>query len=179
MTAHATTRVRGHFLAAGMGGFVPRPVSPRQAGTVILVALNDTPGPDPGMGVDKHLEETTEGTALPWDLSKTLEQLGGDEKLLQEVIDIFLEEAPKHLEALQVAMAQGVAETVETAAHTLKGELGYLGLPEISQRAGQIEEMGRSHDIKGASALLSQFEADVHGLITAIQTAKTLAWNRP
>ena len=37
----------------------------------------------------------------------TLEQLGGDETLLQEVIDIFLEEAPKHLEALRLAVDKG------------------------------------------------------------------------
>jgi hypothetical protein len=59
-------------------------------------------------------------------------------------VDIFLEEAPKHLAALRLAVAHGIAETVETTAHSLKGELGYMGLPEISQRASEIEEGGRS-----------------------------------
>jgi HPt (histidine-containing phosphotransfer) domain-containing protein len=58
------------------------------------------------------------------------------------VVDIFLEEAPKHLSALRLAVAQGIEETVEMTAHTLKGELGYMGLPEISQKAGELEEMG-------------------------------------
>ena len=70
---------------------------------------------------------------MHWNMAKTLEQLGGDEMLLQEVMDIFLEEAPKHMAALHLAVAQGIAETVETTAHSLKGELGYLGLPEILQ----------------------------------------------
>jgi hypothetical protein len=38
--------------------------------------------------------------------------------------------------------------------------------------------MGRSNNIEGASDLLSQFEADVHGLITAIRIAKTLEQSR-
>ncbi len=101
-----------------------------------------------------------------------------DETLLQEVIDIFLEEAPKHLAALRLGVAQGMAKTVETAAHTLKGEIGYLCVPEISQRAGQIEEMGRSSDIKGAARLLPQFEVDIRSLFTAIRAAKALGWNR-
>jgi HPt (histidine-containing phosphotransfer) domain-containing protein len=115
-----------------------------------------------------------------WDqlLATTLEKLGGDETLLQEVIDIFLEEAPKHLEALRVAVTQGIAEKVETTAHTLKGELAYLGVPEISKRASQIEEMGRSNNIKGVTGLLSPFEADVRSLFTAIHNAKALHWNR-
>lgn len=116
---------------------------------------------------------------MHWNMAKTLEQLGGDEMLLQEVMDIFLEEAPKHLAALRLAVAQGVAKTVETAAHTLKGELGYLGIPEISQRASQIEEMGRCNNVRGAATLLPQFEADISGLFTAIRSAKALSWNRP
>ena len=57
-------------------------------------------------------------------------------------MDIFLAEAPIHLAALRLAVERGQAETVEKTAHTLKGEVGYLGVPGISQRASQIEEMG-------------------------------------
>ena len=112
---------------------------------------------------------------MHWNMAKTLEQLGGDETLLQEVLDIFLEEAPKHLAALRLAVAQGIAETVETTAHTLRGELGYMGLPEISQKASELEEMGRSNDLRGAASLLSQFEADISGLFNSIRSAKAVA----
>jgi two-component system, sensor histidine kinase and response regulator len=118
-----------------------------------------------------------EESEVPWNMSKTLEQLGGDETLFREVMDIFLDEAPKHLAALGLAVAQRQPQTVETAAHTLKGELGYLGVPEISQRASEIEEMGRSKDLSRVADLLPQFEADIAGLFTAIRGAKALAWN--
>ena len=93
-------------------------------------------------------------------------------------MDIFLDQAPKHLAALRLAVEQGLAEIVETTAHTLKGELGYLGLPEISQRACEIEQMGRANNVRGAAGLLAQFEADINGLFAAIRSAKALAWNR-
>jgi HPt (histidine-containing phosphotransfer) domain-containing protein len=121
-------------------------------------------------------ERPQEVGEVHWNMSKTLEQLGGDVTLFQEVMDIFLDEAPKHLAALRLAVEQGQAETVETSAHTLKGELGYLGIPEISQTANQMEEMGRSNNVSGAAHLLAQFEADVNGLLTAIRSAKALAW---
>jgi len=113
---------------------------------------------------------------VPWNMSKTLEQLGGDLTLFQEVMDIFLAEAPIHLAALRLAVERGQAEIVEKTAHTLKGELGYLGVPEISQTASQIEEMGLSNNVSGAANLLAQFEADMNGLLTAIRSAKASAW---
>jgi HPt (histidine-containing phosphotransfer) domain-containing protein len=113
---------------------------------------------------------------VPWNISNTLEQLGGDLALFQEVMDIFLAEAPIHLAALRLAIERGQAETVEKTAHTLKGEVGYLGVPGISQRASQIEEMGRLNNVSGAVNLLPQFEADMNGLLTAIRSAKALAW---
>jgi HPt (histidine-containing phosphotransfer) domain-containing protein len=119
----------------------------------------------------RYEANTMAGTEGTWDVSMTLEQLGGDESLLHEVLDIFLVEAPKHLAALRFAVAQGEAETVETAAHTLKGELGYLGIPEISRRAAELEDMGRSHNLQGAASLLEQFDADVTGLIATIRTS--------
>src|ERR1700760_110404 len=102
-----------------------------------------------------------DSSAARWTATRTLEHLGGDERLLREVLSIFLAEAPKHMEALRAAVTQGVAATVETAAHTLKGELGYLGIPEISRMAAQLEDMGRSRNLTGAPGLLAQFEADV------------------
>ncbi len=181
MTAHAMTGDRARCLAAGMDGFVTKPINPEEVDAAILTALHDALEARRDTGVDQHVDKQKqkpiEESELLWNLSTTLEQLGGDETLLQEVIDIFLEEAPKHLAALCLAVAQGVAKTVETAAHTLKGELGYLCVPEISQRASQIEEMGRSSDIRGAAALLPQFEIDIRNLFAAIRGAKPLAGN--
>jgi HPt (histidine-containing phosphotransfer) domain-containing protein len=115
--------------------------------------------------------DARQGTGACWSVAKTLEHLGGDETLLMEVLDIFLAEAPKHLAALRAAVTQGAAGTVETAAHTLKGELGYLGIPDISRMAAQLEDMGRTQNLAGAPALLSQFEANVTSLFAAVRQA--------
>jgi signal transduction histidine kinase/DNA-binding NarL/FixJ family response regulator len=178
MTAHAMKGDRTRCLAAGMDGYVTKPINPEEVATAILTAL-----PDQGEGgnhtsVDRQKETMMEGSEVRWNMSKTLEQLGGDEALFEEVMDIFLDQAPKHLAALRLAVEQGLAEIVETTAHTLKGELGYLGLPEISQRACEIEQMGRANNVRGAAGLLAQFEADINGLFAAIRSAKALAWNR-
>ncbi len=175
MTAHVMKEDRIRCLAAGMDGYLTKPINSEEVEAAILNALDETPETRKDASVVQGKGQLREAREVRWNTSKTLEQLGGDEALLQEVLDIFLDEAPKHLAALRLAVVQGIAKTVETSAHTLKGELGYMGLPEISQTAAQIESMGRSNNVPGAASLLSQFEADLTELFTAIRGAKSLA----
>ena len=113
---------------------------------------------------------------VQWDMASTLEQLGGDEMLLREVMEIFMREAPQHLAALVLAIEEGDAAVVETMAHTMKGELGYLGVPEISRQAREIEEMGHTRNLASAHGLLATFEDNLSGLFRSIQAAAAVIW---
>ncbi len=112
--------------------------------------------------------ETPLAALVPWNPLQTLERLGGDEELLQEVMEIFREEAPKHLAGLREAITQQDAETIERIAHSLQGELGYLGIAELSHGARQLEEKGRTSDFQGALSLFPPFEAAMARLLTAM-----------
>src|SRR5690349_8766464 len=79
-----------------------------------------------------------------WDKSESLARLGGDEELLRELCEIFLEECPKLVQALRRGVAADDPEAVMRAAHSLKGELGYLGATVAAQSSGELEDMG--HD---------------------------------
>ena len=102
-------------------------------------------------------------------MGETLERLGGDEKLFHEVIEIFLDDVPKHLASLRRAIAAGDAEAVEGAAHTLKGELGYLGISEVSQKARELEEFGRNSDLRFAADLCATLASDLSDLLTSMR----------
>jgi two-component system, sensor histidine kinase and response regulator len=58
-----------------------------------------------------------------WQRAEALERLGGDEDLLRELCQIFLEESPKLLRTLRQAALAGDADAVMRAAHSFKGEL--------------------------------------------------------
>jgi HPt (histidine-containing phosphotransfer) domain-containing protein len=139
---------------------VTKPIESAELQAGLLAALEDTPRVE---------------SPVDWDMARTLDQLDGDATLLCEVIEIFLNQAPKHLSALRLAVDQGIAETVESVAHSLKGELGYLGQPEVSKKAQEIEEMGRSHNLERAASLLPQFEADITTLCIAIRGTSAMA----
>jgi two-component system, sensor histidine kinase and response regulator len=107
-------------------------------------------------------------SVAPWNPAQTLERLGGDENLLHEVMEIFLEEVPKHLAGLRKAITQQDAEAVERIAHSLQGELGYLSIAELSHGARELEERGRASDFQGALSLLPPFEAKMSRLLSSM-----------
>jgi HPt (histidine-containing phosphotransfer) domain-containing protein len=112
--------------------------------------------------------EITVTTMLTWNPVQMLERLGGDEKLLHEVVEIFLEEAPKHLAGLRRAIADRDAGPAERLAHSLQGELGYLGIAELSQAARDLEEKGRTADFQSASKLFPPFESAMARLFASM-----------
>jgi HPt (histidine-containing phosphotransfer) domain-containing protein len=98
-----------------------------------------------------------------------LERLGGDEKLLHEVIEIFVDQAPRHMETLRSALAQGDAESVQKTAHSMKGELGYLGISEVTQKARELEELGRRHNLEQAAQVFASFEREISAIVVAMR----------
>ncbi len=128
MTAHAMKGDREICIEAGMDEYVSKPISSQRLEEAIATLCPRRKTRPQSSATRTSNEPATPATAIAWDTSKTLERLGGDEKLFHEVIGIFLEEVPQHMAGLEQAIAQGNAKAVEEISHKLKGELGYLGI---------------------------------------------------
>jgi two-component system, sensor histidine kinase and response regulator len=91
---------------------------------------------------------------ITWNRSAALQMLGGDEDLLNEMVEIFLSDSPKLLDRIGQALSLGDSAKLELAAHSLKGELQYLGVQEAIDQAQQLEIAGRDGELDGAENLL-------------------------
>jgi len=159
MTAHAMKGDREQCLAAGMDGYITKPVRFSDIQQILD-------------GLVAKLPAAAEPLMTPaWDKAAALDRVEGDEELLQDICRIFLEESPKLLTQLQQAVAQDDPQAVSRAAHSLKGESGYLGAANVSQMAKQLETMGRDRALAEAPAVLEQLQREMASLSSAVRQA--------
>jgi two-component system, sensor histidine kinase and response regulator len=173
MTAHAMTGDRQRCLDAGMDGYVSKPISgPKleQAINSVMIASGIT-----GLAPKKiQKNDPTSANSLAWDPTAALESLDGDEALLREIVAIFLEGTPQHMASLSEAINEGDPEAVERLAHSLKGELGSLGLSRLLREAGELEGMGTKRQLKDAAAVFAAFAAGISNALDAMRTMKSI-----
>jgi HPt (histidine-containing phosphotransfer) domain-containing protein len=99
-----------------------------------------------------------------------LDRVGGDEDLLKEVAQLYLDEYPVIIGQIQIAVDTGNATELQRSAHTLKGSLGTLGAEQAAEQALRLEIMGRSQNMSGAAStlcelhkVLESFHDVIHG----------------
>lgn len=83
------------------------------------------------------------------------ESMGGSDVLV-DLIGIYLEEAPRQLDRMEAAIAEGDADALGLAAHTLKGSSAQLGVPRLSEVCRDLEAMGDEGEVAGAEEKVQQ-----------------------
>jgi len=148
-----------------MDGYISKPVNGRELEKAIADTLRSWPDNMVASDSKTYKKDAVSGEAIAWDVALAIQGLGGDEKLLYEIVEIFVEECPNQITSLRHAIEEGTCAGVEAAAHSLKGQFGYLGIGEASQKACELEEMGRARDLLHAAEVFTAFEAEVSELL--------------
>jgi CheY-like chemotaxis protein len=165
LSAHAGEGFRQKCTQAGMDDFLSKPVTLEDLRLVLQRWLGTGNG---GQGAADHESaKAPEGKPL-FDHHKLLEQLGGDAELLEQLLDIFIQDAPPRLERIRQALADEDWASLEQAVHTLKGSAASIGANTLYQ---SVHELGRAcerNDRQRADRLLQQVESDVRTLQHAL-----------
>jgi two-component system sensor histidine kinase/response regulator len=163
ITAHAMAGDAEKYLQSGMDGYVSKPV-----GSDLLRAEIER--------LAKTLvqqEEYTMNEKVPRELDFDQEQLlarvENDRELLHDLLGIFKQEFPSHLQALREAVVSRDGKLVAAAAHTLKGMLLNLAAGPAAATAGRLEQMGRNGEMQGIQEAFAAFERDAAILLPQLE----------
>jgi CheY-like chemotaxis protein len=179
LTAHALKGDRERCLAAGVDGYLSKPLRGEELEAAIRAVRGEDscprrpPGdgaemappaeaaaPSPGPGPSPPAS----GEVPPLDLAAALATAVGDRALLDELVSVFLADSPHRLEALRQAVAAGDAKGVEEAAHGLKGALRILAATGAQARAAELEALGRADRVGEVPAAMAALERDLADL---------------
>lgn len=99
-----------------------------------------------------------------FDREAALARVGDDEELLAELVQIFLEDYPNNITAIEEALVVHDADRLERAAHTLKGSVANFGAEAVVKEAFELECQGRSGDLSHAGENLHRLHEIIRQL---------------
>jgi CheY-like chemotaxis protein/HPt (histidine-containing phosphotransfer) domain-containing protein len=154
VTASALVADRNACLAAGMDGFLSKPVLIRELQAALRKAGGDpTATPAPAEPAPDSPEEPPALDPVYLDRLRQLQEVTG-RAVVGEIVDSFLGEIPRRLARLREALAAGDGEALAFAAHSLKGSSAQLGALRLASLSHALELQGHSGSLDGAAALV-------------------------
>jgi signal transduction histidine kinase/CheY-like chemotaxis protein len=160
LTAHALEGERQECLAAGMDGYVSKPVRAAELFKAVeSAAATARPGAAP------TAEQPRE---KPFDEPALRALVGGKTQLLQELLEIFLADSPKLIEQMREALAQNNSEALRQAAHAFRGSVSTFAARPAVEAARKLETLAQDGNLESARRQFRELRRESARLLWAL-----------
>ncbi|MEA5452406.1 PAS domain S-box protein [Leptolyngbya sp. CCNP1308] len=153
ITANAMQGDREECLAAGMDDYVSKPIQPKELEAVLRRCKLKKNG-DTSKSFDPHSVSNTsvaQMEPIPVLDLQTFQALwkmvGGKQAALTALVNCYLTESPKLIQAIADAVSNADADALRQAAHSLKSSSASLGATRLAQLGKALETYGRNGDL--------------------------------
>lgn len=168
LTAHYLEKDRERYVAAGMDGFLSKPVRIN----VLLRTIQDVMR---RKGVDVILPASDADTPVAKkanlrELATVTEEFGLDYHDIIALYGSLMESVPAEFAALKVAAKEGWVEEIGEMAHTLAGSALDIVSEGPSLLAREIEHSARSGDLQDIPSLIVEMEEQVDVVLNSMTT---------
>ena len=172
LTANVMKGAREECLAAGMDGYLGKPVREHE----LLAAIESVvPGLRPiacahplapsGLATGKR-----QGSGYPFDVPALLTSVNNNWNLLEALLrDSRDEDVPEQVTALSEALMEGNLKGVQRAAHAIKGVIGVFHAPAAYAAAKRLEDSAKAGAAEVLSEQASELLRAVFDLLDSLQ----------
>jgi two-component system, sensor histidine kinase and response regulator len=164
LTAHALGADRERCFAAGMTGYVTKPIEPALLFHAIEGELRPTAAPAPARAAAPRRESG----AGAFDPALALERAGGDPAFMRELCQIMLDDLDRLPGELRAAVEAGDAALAEMIAHQLKGNCASFAAEPSREAAAQLELAAHARDLQALAAGLRRLDGELARLREAL-----------
>lgn len=165
ITAYAMTGDRERCLAAGMDAYVSKPIRHQELFETIQVLVMDLPSVSPKAPAEELPKDVLDEALL-------MSRVDNDPQLLKDLVDLFLEECPRLLNEIRVALDKKDAKGVQKGAHSLRGSLANLAAKSATEAALEVEGHAKDGDLAQAARGLEELEFQLERLKPALRAVQ-------
>jgi CheY-like chemotaxis protein/HPt (histidine-containing phosphotransfer) domain-containing protein len=183
MTADAGRGDAEHCYAAGMDDFITKPVhlpelsaALERAATAATAIPTDPAAATPALPPESPAlpSPSPDEATLDFTVLSTLRDLSepGEPDPVIELIDLFMEDAPDRLTAMQTSLDHRDQEALKVAAHSLKGSAKNLGAKPLGRICAELEKQAVAADWDNALLTLKAIGQEFNKLRAVLAAEK-------
>ena len=162
MTAHALVEDRERCLAAGMDGYIAKPIRPAELFRAVDTLCASTAGTVKQSG-------GTEAKTAADDWPEAFHAAQNNPQLVRIMAEAVIEQVPLLIAQIDRAIDVGDAKVVQLSAHTLKGSLRYFGKGTAMEQITRLEQMGKARNLAEATGPLAILETEVMQILQKLR----------